>query len=153
MEIMSLLLGLILGLIIGVAVIWFSFRKSEVKINEIAGSIYGDIAGRDIQKNSYLYKSIRAASRDKNAAILRIIRHEWTTQDPTLISRLHEIPRRENWFEKYVEVIFSMDSFSDYIMQLENNLKGNNWRLISVSPNDNIENGLILDLTVEKIVD
>lgn len=150
MERESLLLGLIVGLLVGMATNWFCIRyskKSEIALNEIGGSIFGDIAGRDIKKNSYLYKTIQAATHEK--AFLRTLRHEWTTQDPLIISQLESIPRKGNYLDKYAEEIFPLPSFLIDIKILEKELEEKGWRIVSVRANDILRNGLILELVLE----
>jgi hypothetical protein len=133
--------------------------RSGVNIGDVQGGISGDIAGRDMHKNSNFYKMLQAATRealvrtDRPGGLMlqRSVRIESRTDDPSLVSQLTEIQRSQGkWIDDYYALYMSTEQFRGDIGQRVQELKEKGWRVSTVRPLDNIRDGLLAELIAEK---
>jgi len=126
-----------------------------VKIKDVSGGKFGDIAGRDINKNSYFYKAVQAATREalrggsELPRLERTIRFNSRSEDEDLLTRLRITQdHKEDWFDRYINTYIESQDFQDDLKMETQRLKNLGWEVMSVRPADNIDKGLMFELIV-----
>jgi hypothetical protein len=143
------------------------FDKKElpagVTIGDISGSTTGDIAGRDVNKNSYMYQAMQAAAREAARIVLvesksktpdqaklqMVIRFDAKIQQDEIV-KSKSIPTRQFRGNEYYSEYFSSPSLLREIEQKEKELAKHGWKLTTIRPIDTTGNGLLLELVAEK---
>ncbi len=146
----------------------FSETKSSDAPTQTIGLVSGNgneinQAGRDINKTSNLYKTVQAAAaaaiaKDGTQApsVFQInTRFSHYTQNPSFQAQLSNIQRSgdNNWFEKYCASYMSDAGFQSDLAQEVNRLQRAGWHVASVRPVDNLNQGLLFEITSVKPFD
>lgn len=116
-------------------------------------------AGRDINKTSNLYKTVQAAAAaalSNDGAPDRTVfqintRFSHRTENQRLQAQLSSIQRSgDNWFEKYCASYMADTGFQSDLANETHRLQREGWHVASVRPVDNLDQGLLFEITSVK---
>ena len=146
-----------LGLALGIEGFEEKPQPGGVKIGDVSGTVSGDIAGRDINKNSYLYQAMQAAAREAVRAsggpphVERSVRISSRTSDPQVREALRRTQdQSEGWVDRYIDAYLQSQDFRRDFTREAERLKRQGWSVVAVRPVDNINEGLMFELAVER---
>lgn len=123
---------------------------SGIKIGDIGGNLSGDIAGRDINKNSNFYKSVRAAmnAANKTGETMLVMREQVRIDfsDSLEGQRAASVARDLAQQKEFFPTSASQRMLLPYIREFES--KG--WAVTAVRWSDNGNNGFYVEFILEQ---
>lgn len=130
-------------------------EKMEGDINNMKGNI-DQISNAVINQYQTLGDSLAELSSTINNSplvIRRAFRLESRTEDKYLQTKLMDIQRQKNdWFTSYIDEYLSSDEFRWQVSEKINELQEAGWAIRSVRPVDNLNNGLLVELEAERLL-
>jgi hypothetical protein len=90
-----------------------------------------------------------AGSGDSNVRLVRTTQHRFETDDADTLHQLQSV-RSNNLLDDYLVICAASPTFRAEIERVARRERRNGWALTGISPNDNLQNGLVLNLTFEK---
>ncbi|WLQ13317.1 hypothetical protein O5O45_26700 [Hahella aquimaris] len=145
-----------IGLDLGVEGFENESARNSISINfDGNNSSFGDVTTGNIDKsvvNSKFYRNIKhvlTAGSQRIAKILRQERIEIISDDLIFRERLDSIPRKDDWFQKYINECLSSTSFRNQIIQRMQQFEANGWNVETMNF-DNTKGGLVIIFEVSR---
>jgi len=161
-DLLNLGIGFVIGLVLAYLTKLKSLKRLELNLKNLGVALgvegfeeKGSDSGRDINKNSYFYKAVQAATREalrggsELPRLERTIRFNSRSEDEDLLTRLRITQdHKEDWFDRYINTYIESQDFQDDLKMETQRLKNLGWEVMSVRPADNIDKGLMFELIV-----